>query len=110
MAEDFGSIRVSPEVVAAIIALSAASVPGVAGLNACGRQPRPLRSVEEFGQAVRLNVQGGAVQADVYLTVERGVNMAQVGLAVQKEAGEAIRNTLGLDVRAINVYIVDMVR
>ncbi|MGB9722425.1 MAG: Asp23/Gls24 family envelope stress response protein [Chloroflexia bacterium] len=110
MAEELGSIRVSPQVVAAIIALSAAGVPGVACLNACGRQQRPLRSAEELGQAVRLNVQGDAVQADIYLTVERGVNMTQVGLAVQQEVGEAIRRMLGLDVRAINVYIVDMVR
>lgn len=110
MAEELGSIRVSPQVVAAIIALSASSVPGVACLNAYGRHQRPLRSVEELGQAVRLNVQGGAVQADIYLTVERGVNMTQVGLAVQQEVSEAVRRMLGLEVRAINVTIVDMVR
>lgn len=110
MTEELGSIRVSPQVVAAIIALSASGVPGVAYLNAHGRSQRPLRSAEELGQAVRLNVQGGAVQADIYLTVERGVNMTQVGLAVQQEVSEAIRRMLGLEVRAINVTIVDMVR
>ncbi len=110
MAEELGGIRVSPQVIAAIIALSASGVPGVACLNAHGRKQRPLRSAQELGQAVRLNVQERAVQADIYLTVERGVNMTQVGQAVQQEVSEAIRRMLGLEVRAINVTIVDMMR
>lgn len=111
MEENLGVVRVSPQVVAAIVALSAASVPGVAWLNAAtGGQRQPLRSTEELSRAARVNVHGGAVQAEVHLTIERGVNMMQIGETVQREVSEAIRRTLGLDVRAVNVYIVDIVR
>ncbi len=111
MEDNLGAIRVSPQVVAAIVALSAAGVPGVAWLNAsAGGARQPLRSAEELSRAARVTVHAGVVQADVYLTVERGVNMMQVGTTVQREVGEAIQRTLGLDVRAVNVYIVDVVR
>ena len=110
MEEDLGSIRVSPQVVGAIIALSAACVPGVAWLNARSAGNRPLRSPEELGRAVRVDLHEEAVLSNVYLTVERGANMMQVGRTVQHEASQAIQRTLGLDVRAVNVYIVDVVR
>jgi uncharacterized alkaline shock family protein YloU len=111
MEEELGTIRVSPQVVAAIIGLSAADVSGVAWLNTrSGGQRKPLRSPDEVHRAVRLDVQAGYVQADIYLTVERGANMMQVGATVQQEVSEAIRRMLGLDVREINVYIVDVVR
>lgn len=111
MEENLGVVRVSPHVVAAIVALSAASVPGVAWLNAAtGGQRQPLRATEDLSRAARVDVHSGAVQAEVHLTIERGVNMMQVGAAVQREVGEAIQRTLGLDVRAVNVYIVDIVR
>lgn len=111
MEEELGRIRVSPQVVALIVALAAADVPGVAWLNArSGGQRRPLRSPEEMGRAVRLDVEGETVLADIYLTVERGVNMMEVGTAVQRAASEAIRRTLGLYSQAVNVFIVDVVR
>ena len=110
MDEHLGTIRVSPRVIAAIVALSAVSVPGVAWLNTHSGPPRPLRTTEELGRAARVNVHNGLVQAEVHLTVERGANMTQVGANVQREVGEAIQQTLGLEVRSVNVYIVDVVR
>ncbi len=111
MEQELGTIRVSPQVIAAIVALSAASVPGVAWLNAhSGLQKRPLRLTEDLVRAVRVGMHGDSAQADIYLTVERGANMTQVGMAVQREVNESIQRTLGLDVRAVNVYIVDVVR
>jgi uncharacterized alkaline shock family protein YloU len=110
MEENLGTIRVSPRVIAAIVALSAVSVPGVAWLNAHSGQQRPLRTTEELSRAARVDVHNGAVQADVYLTVNRGANMTQVGANVQREVSKVIQQTLGLDVRAVNVYIVDLVR
>jgi len=108
--EELGTIRVSPQVIAAIVALAAAGVPGVAWLNSCTRPDRPLQVPEELGRAVRVNVRDGAVRADVYLTVKHRTNMMQVGSAVQAEVSEAIRRMLGLDVEAVNVYIVDVAR
>ncbi len=111
MEEELGAVRVSPQVVATIIGLSAMGVPGVAWLDArSGRRRRPLRSADEAHRAVRLNVRHGQVEADIYLTVERGVNMMQVGEAVQQKVAEAIERMLGLDVQEINVHIVDLVR
>jgi uncharacterized alkaline shock family protein YloU len=110
MEEDLGSIRVSPQVVAAIIALAAASVPGVAWLNARSAGNRPLRSSEELSRAVRVDLHEDAVLSNIYLTTERGANMLQVGKAVQRETSQAIQRMLGLDVRSVNVYIVDVVR
>lgn len=111
MEEGLGKIHVSPQVVGAIAALSAVEVPGVAWLNArSGRQRRPLRSPEELSRAVRVEVQRDAVHTEIFLTVQRGANMMQVGTAVQHAVSEAIRRTLGLDVRAVNVYIVGVVR
>ncbi|MGC8875044.1 MAG: Asp23/Gls24 family envelope stress response protein [Chloroflexia bacterium] len=110
MEERLGTIRVSPHVVAAIIALAAASVPGVAWLNAHTPGNRRLRSPEEFGRAVRIRMEDDGVHSSIYLTVERNANWMQVGKAVQRAAAEAIERMLGLDVHAVNIYIVDVAR
>ncbi|MBN1484388.1 MAG: Asp23/Gls24 family envelope stress response protein [Chloroflexia bacterium] len=110
MDQELGSVRVSPQVVAAIIALSAAGVAGVAWLNTRSGQRRPLRLPEEMGRAVRVDVQDGDVQADIYLTADRNVHLLNLGKSVQQEVGDAIQRMLGLGIKAINVYIVDIVR
>jgi len=57
---------------------------------------------------VRLQIKDDAVLVDVYIVVEAGHNMYQVGTQVQKEISKAILRMVGMPVQEVNVYIQDV--
>lgn len=104
--EQIGTIHVAPGVLTTIAALTALAVPGVAGLSRPGVN-WPWRSKgPPYG--VRLQIKDGAVLVDVYIVVEAGYNMYQVGTQVQKEISQAILRMVGMPVQEVNVYIQDV--
>jgi len=48
------------------------------------------------------------VDVDLYLIVEPSAHLVEVGSAVQESVGAAIEHILGMQARAINVYIQDV--
>jgi len=57
---------------------------------------------------VALTIKGTTVAADLYIVVEAGVNVVEVGTAVQEEVAAAIEKIVGMQVREVNVYIQDV--
>ncbi len=103
-----GTIRISPQVLATIVSLTALAVEGVAHLGNGARSVNFSRNVAHQGDGVRVKVRDGAVTAEVYVVVAEGVSMQKVGNTVQKQVSEALDKMVGMPVAAVNVYIEDV--
>lgn len=104
--ENLGTVSIAPGVLATIVSLTAQAVPGVARLGCYGVGRILGRGEPEDG--VRVQVKDEAVWADVYLVVEEGRNMYQVGSQVQKEVTQAVLQMVGMPVQEVNVYVQDV--
>ena len=105
--EQLGSVRIAHRVLRTVVEQAALRVRGIArmahapvGWPQLGRS-RPLHGVS-------LLVHGDAVAVDLYLIVEPGSSMVQVGTEVQEAVGAAVEHILGMGVSEINVYIQDV--
>jgi uncharacterized alkaline shock family protein YloU len=105
--EAAGTVRVTRQVLGSIIELAALEVEGVARLAPISSAlPRFLHAEPQRGIAT--NVRGKTLSVDLYLVLQPGVNMAQVGRAVQESVAKAIETMLGMVPGEINVYIQDI--
>jgi uncharacterized alkaline shock family protein YloU len=103
-----GTVKITRHVLANIIELAVLAVDGVARLAPVWSPwPRLLQRAEpQRGLAV--NVHNGHISVDLYLILRPGVNMAQVGRAVQDAVTQAIAEMVGLVVDEVNCYIQDI--
>ncbi|MDP3046259.1 MAG: Asp23/Gls24 family envelope stress response protein [Chloroflexota bacterium] len=104
--EQMGGVTIAPGVLATIVSLTAQAVPGVARL--CGSGMGRFLGRDDPRTGIRIQVKDEAVWADVYLIVESGRNMYQVGTQVQKEVAVAVLQMVGMPVQEVNVYIQDV--
>jgi uncharacterized alkaline shock family protein YloU len=107
--EKRGSVRVSPGVVATLARLTAEAVPGVARVGAGGRgllRYLPDRLTRGSGVGVQIAPDGARIE--ISLVVQQGASMLEVASRVQREVGEAVEKTVGLEVREVNVRIQDV--
>lgn len=106
--EPLGVVRVAKQVLSTILVNSALQVPGVTRIARGNDQWSRLLNREIPKQGVNLTVKDNVVAADLYLVVEAGVNIVEVGTAVQEEVAAAIEEMVGMQVREVNVYIQDV--
>ena len=55
-----------------------------------------------------LSIKENTVSADLYIVVASGVNIIEVGTAVQEEVASALEEMVGMHVKEVNVYIQDI--
>ncbi len=99
-----GKIRVWPEVIEQVAALTAREVEGVAGL---GRVPG-RRLARHRPAGVRVEIRDGQVFAEVYIRVRGGFTALEVARTVQQEVAEAVERTIGLPVAEVVVCVQDV--
>jgi uncharacterized alkaline shock family protein YloU len=99
-----GKTTIAHDVLVTIARLSAVQTPGVARTN-----PLPAgvdrifkRGVED---GVHVEVQDQAVSVDLYLVLEPGFNLREVGRAAQSAVRRAIEEMVGMDVLAVNIHV-----
>ncbi len=109
MEEKLGKVTIAPEVLITIARLTTLSIPGVVRMSTdwMGNVNRFLGRTSSGG-GVRIEVEDEAVTIDLYIIVEPGVNMYNLGQAVQAEVSRAINDMVGVDVRAVNIHIQDV--
>jgi uncharacterized alkaline shock family protein YloU len=106
--ESLGVVRVARQVLITIVVNAALQIAGVvrmAQIN--GQWPRFLGR-ELPDQGVALTIKDNTVSADLYIVVASGVNIVDVGSAIQEEVASAIEEIVGMQVREVNVYIQDV--
>jgi uncharacterized alkaline shock family protein YloU len=107
-AEQLGVVRIARQVLSAIVANSALQIPGVTGLAQSNDQWSRFLNREVPKGGIALTIKENTVTADLYLVVSAGVNIVEVGTAVQEEVASSLEEMVGMQVREINVYIQDV--
>jgi uncharacterized alkaline shock family protein YloU len=102
-----GITTVSPDVLIAIARMAALNVPGVSSLAAVsGGVNRFFR--RGINDGIQIKIQDNTVTANIYVVVEEGVNIREVGRNVQQQVARAIQEMVGMDVVQIDIHIEDI--
>jgi uncharacterized alkaline shock family protein YloU len=109
MEEQLGKVTIAPEVLVTIARLTTLCTPGVVRMSTdwMGNVNRLLGRTSSGG-GVRIEVEDDAVTVDLYVIVEPGVNMYNLGQAIQAEVTRAVNDMVGVTVRAVNIHIQDV--
>jgi uncharacterized alkaline shock family protein YloU len=108
VAESLGVVRVTRQVLTTIVTNAALEIPGVVRMAQVTDQWSRLLGREVPRQGVTLTIKDNAVTMDLYIVVASGVNIVEVGSAVQEEVASAIEHMVGMQVHEVNVYIQDV--
>ncbi|NMC78338.1 MAG: Asp23/Gls24 family envelope stress response protein [Chloroflexi bacterium] len=102
-----GKTTIAPEVLETIARLTALSVPGVNRLV-----PVPSGVDRLFKRAanegVQLNVENNTVYVDLYVILNRDVNVRDVSHAIQTKVARAISEMVGMEIGKVNIHIEDI--
>jgi uncharacterized alkaline shock family protein YloU len=102
-----GVVRVARQVLSTIVIHTALQIPGVVRMAQFGDQWSRFLS-REVHDGVALVVKDNIVSANLYIVVNAGVDIVEVGTAVQEEVASAIELMVGMQVQEVNVYIQDV--
>lgn len=107
--ENTGAVRVAPEVLATIAALTAQSVPGVVRLQGgLAGEVDKLMGRGRSLRGVKVNVVGNEVWVELHLIVKPDTSMRKVGRDVQEAVAQALETMIGMPIHAVDVYIEDV--
>jgi len=102
-------VTVVPEVLLTIARLSTLRVEGVALMSMIPGGVDRLWRRTPTAEGVQILVDGHTVTVDLFIVTRADANMYEVSHAVQNEVARALRQIVGMEVRAVNVHIDDVV-
>ncbi len=107
--ESDGTVRMAPEVLATIAALTAQSVPGVVRMQGglAGEVGKFIRRGRSL-QGVKVSVVGSEVWVELHLVVKADASMYRLGREVQQAVAQALETMVGMPVHSVDVYIEDV--
>lgn len=106
--EALGVVRIAPQVLLTIVTNAALEISGVVRMAHSQDQWTHWLGREVPRQGVSLSVKDNVVSTDLYLVVESGASVVNVGAAVQEEVASALEHIVGMQVREVNIYIQDV--
>ena len=98
-----GTITISRDVVADVIADTAARCYGVVGLTSGSRVARILRR-----EGVSVEPDSSGMRIALHVVVEHGLNLAEVASTVRSQVGYEVERVTGLPVGSVEVVIQDV--
>ncbi len=99
--------RLSTEVIATLVGVTAGEVPGIAGMSGgiVGGIAEKLGR-KDLTRGIKVNLEeNNRVKIDLYIIVEYGVSIAEVSRQLIKMVRENIEFTTGLTVESVNVNV-----
>jgi len=99
--ESQGTITIATTVLNTIARLTTLSVLGVSRMGNSGQLLQPA-------SGTFVKVVNDKVKADIYIVVRSDANFYETGQKIQQEVTRAIKEIVGMDVQAINVFIQDV--
>lgn len=104
--DDKGSVRISNDVVAIIAGVAATEVNGVVGMSGglTGGITEMLGK-KNLSKGVKVEVVENEATIDLFIVVEYGSSITDVGKAVQENVKASVENMTGLKIININVNI-----
>lgn len=103
-----GMTTIAAEVLLSIARLTTLNVAGVNQMSSVPRGMERLWRRDHIGEGVRVEVVDNTVNADLYLTLNKDVNIRQVSRNIQKDVARAISEMVGMEVGRINIHIEDI--
>lgn len=102
-----GKTTIAPEVLTTIARLTAL---GVEGVSRMWVDPAGVGRLfhRSFSEGVRVEIEDGAVYADLYLALKSSVNVREVSRNVQQQVARAISEMVGMPVGRVNIHIEDI--
>ncbi len=67
-----------------------------------------MSAPESNHDGVSVEVRGQSVLIDLYLVMQPGYNLREVGRAVQSAVRRAVEEMVGMDILAVNVHVEDI--
>ena len=102
-----GRIQVSPAAITSIVSTAVLQCYGVVGIAA--KRTRHGQAImlkeDQFERGIVVSFEGGRVTVDVYVIVEYGTRISEVGQNIITTVGSAIRRSLGSTPIHINVNV-----
>ena len=110
--QDNGSVLISEDVIAAIVAHAAGEVDGVVGLNTKpGVDIAELIGKKNWGRGLKITVlEDNSVSIDCNLTVSYGQNVVNIAKAAQVAITNALESMAAIRISAVNVNVCGIVR
>ncbi|SNX55366.1 Asp23/Gls24 family envelope stress response protein [Thermoanaerobacterium sp. RBIITD] len=103
---EFGTIKISDDVVAVIAGLAATEVPGVAGMS--GGVVNGITEMlgrKNLSKGVKVQVGEKEAAVDLYIIVDYGVRISEVAWNVQESVKKAIETMTGLKAVEVNIHV-----
>jgi uncharacterized alkaline shock family protein YloU len=102
-----GKTTIAPDVLVTIARLTALSVPGVSRLaNIPGGVNRLFKHGTNDG--VRILVEDNTVYVDIFVIINRDMNVRDVSRSIQHQITRAISEMVGMEVGKVNVHVEDI--
>ena len=95
-----GSVTISRDVVADVVADTAAHCYGVVGLLSASRVGRIFRR-----DGVSIGGDASGLKVELHVVVEYGLNLAEVATTIRSQVGYEVERSTGLTVAAVEVVI-----
>jgi len=95
-----GTVTISRDVVADVVAETAARCYGVVGLSSASRVARMLRR-----EGVGVAGDSSGLRIELHVVVEHGLNLAEVAATVRSQVAYEVERIVGLPVSAVEVVI-----
>lgn len=102
-----GKTTIAPDVLVSIARLTALSVNGVNRLAPIPGGVNSLLKPKE-GDGVQILVENNTVYADLYVVLNRDVNVREVARSIQHQVARAITEMVGMEVGKVNVHVEDI--
>lgn len=102
-----GKVEISPEVIEVVASIAATEVEGVADMRGSfttGVAERLGR--RNPGKGVKVDLLEEGITVDVYVLVNYGVSIPEVGQQIQDNICQALRTMTSLEVTAANIHVV----
>ena len=111
-AQEFGSVLISEDVIAAIVSHAVTEVEGVVSLNVKpGADIIELLGKKNWGKGMKITIaQDDSVSIDCNITVSYGHSVVTVAKNVQDAIGNALESMAGVNIAAVNVNVCGIVR
>ena len=104
--DEYGSVKISNDVVAIIAGVAATEVDGVAGMSGgiTGGITEML-GMKNLSKGVKVEVGEEETAIDIFIIVEYGTKIGEVGIKVQKNVKDTVETMTGVNVIEVNVNI-----
>lgn len=110
--QEGGSVQISEDVIAEIVAHAACEVEGVVNMNVKpGADIAELIGKKNWGRGIKISIQeDNALSIDCNVNVVYGQSVVDVAKAVQTAVTGALETMAGIEIAAVNVNVCGIVR